>query len=247
MIQRKKNFDAIRDARMAQAAYDANGTQSVLGYARVSQSALQLENPDIQLVNQKTGFKSALFTDGSKYFYAVAGTDMNESKEAKLDWLGANIPQAFGSIPAQYVQAKENAESLNDMYGENLSFTGHSLGGSLASLQSLVTGRPATTFNAAPLHQNTLDRFNVRNPSENQIAGFYVQGEILDDATRFGQKLGMPLYSFNNSPLRVSSLDSWQNIAGALGTASWLGKAGVGYVKTMKHDLSAVIGALYNK
>ena len=40
--------------------------------------------------------------------------------------------------------------------GNDLSFTGHSLGGGMASAASATTGRKATTFNAAGLHANTV-------------------------------------------------------------------------------------------
>ncbi|MCX7554687.1 hypothetical protein OS175_12425 [Marinicella sp. S1101] len=68
--------------------------------------------------------------------------------------------------------------------GVNLSFTGHSLGGGLASFASLLTGREATTFNAAGLgfyYQIQTGLTNLEN-SYNQdelINALFVQGEVL--------------------------------------------------------------------
>ena len=41
--------------------------------------------------------------------------------------------------------------------GYTLTFTGHSLGGSLANANALATGLPATIYNPAGLHDNTVN------------------------------------------------------------------------------------------
>lgn len=58
----------------------------------------------------------------------------------------------------------------------NVSFTGHSLGGGMASAASVVTGKPATTFNAAGLSSQTVDGY-----PQNQapVDAYYTQGEPL--------------------------------------------------------------------
>ena len=73
-----------------------------------------------------------------------------------------DITQFFG-MNEQYKQALINAQRLSD-YLQNdprykdipLTFVGHSLGGGMAALASIVTGRTAITYNPAGLSSSTL-------------------------------------------------------------------------------------------
>ncbi len=64
-------------------------------------------------------------------------------------WFYGMDPQYFQAM----VTAKKLTSELKKKYGENvkITFVGHSLGGGLASLASIVTGYPALTYNAAAL------------------------------------------------------------------------------------------------
>lgn len=52
-------------------------------------------------------------------------------------------------IALQYKESVENAIALKKLFGDSLSFTGHSLGGGFAEANARATGESATTFNAA--------------------------------------------------------------------------------------------------
>lgn len=110
----------------------------------------------VQYVDAKIGFKSGLYERlGSKeYVYATAGTDFKEWK----DWEN-NISQTVG-ISAQYDLSVSNAIKLkNSKVGNNLSFTGHSLGGGMAEANAIATGLKAITFNAAALSGATKSKY----------------------------------------------------------------------------------------
>ncbi len=68
-----------------------------------------------------------------------------------------DLYQWFYGMDPQYFKAMKTATELTaklkEKYGENvkITFVGHSLGGGLASLASIVTGYPALTYNAAAL------------------------------------------------------------------------------------------------
>lgn len=68
-----------------------------------------------------------------------------------------DLYQWFYGMEPQYFQAMATAKKLTrelkKKYGDNvkITFVGHSLGGGLASLASIVTGYPALTYNAAAL------------------------------------------------------------------------------------------------
>ncbi|WP_161599639.1 DUF6443 domain-containing protein [Hymenobacter nivis] len=126
--------------------------------------------------NTKTGFKSNLYerTKGGKteFTYATAGTD--DRNDAKTDAL-----QPFKKGDPQYKQSTDNARALRDKLGESeLTFTGHSLGGALASANALATGSDAITFNAAALSSGTKAELGLNRDAK--IDAYIVQGEIVD-------------------------------------------------------------------
>lgn len=82
--------------------------------------------------------------------------------------------------------ATKLAQKADEAFGDQLAITGHSLGGGLAAASSLATGAPAVTFNAAGLHDNTIERLGldpdaVRSELErgDQIRRYAVDHEIL--------------------------------------------------------------------
>ena len=98
--------------------------------------------------DDETGYRGALyqgtFNGKTEYIYATQGTNPTSIK----DWVN-NAQQVFGESP-QYKQSVGYAEKYakNEAYS-GVSFTGHSLGGGLASANALATGGKAVTFNAA--------------------------------------------------------------------------------------------------
>jgi len=74
------------------------------------------------------------------------------------DWLHGNMPLALGMLPDQlrqaadyYLQIKASAPA-----GASIRFTGHSLGGGLASLMAVMFGESAFTFDQAPFRSAAL-------------------------------------------------------------------------------------------
>lgn len=127
-----------------------------------------------------SGFKAAVFTDGEKAVLAFAG-----SERETRDWL-TNFAQGLGMDTAQYRQATAFAQECKVQYGEQLTLTGHSLGGGLAVVAAAATNTPCVTFNPAGVHRKTLERAGVdpdafREAAEAGLVRKYVvKGEILD-------------------------------------------------------------------
>ena len=109
----------------------------------------------------------------------------NRGTESPQDVV-TDLIQSAGFLDNQYQTAYENAGILAGHVkseGVGLAFTGHSLGGGLAATQALATGFRATTFNAAGVHSDTLQRLqvptvNVERASD-LVRANYVDGEIL--------------------------------------------------------------------
>ena len=135
--------------------------------------------------NDKNGFKGALYrgtTDSGyegEHIYATAGTEMTDLG----DWSN-NIDQGTGFFAPQYSESVGHANDLvlNEKY-EGVSFTGHSLGGGLASANALSTGGKAVTFNAAGLSRQNKERLGVSGLTAN-ITAYIVAGEALNGLQR---------------------------------------------------------------
>jgi hypothetical protein len=102
---------------------------------------------------------------------------------AASDWK-ANFQQGVGLPSDHYAKALKIGQVLARNEGANVTITGHSLGGGLASAAAIASGRDAATFNAAGLSDRTIqdaqaihDRAGVSRTAG--VAAFYVKGEIL--------------------------------------------------------------------
>lgn len=137
------------------------------------------------IAEKSSGFGSAVFytkyKDGQ---YVIAYVTEGSNMEAN-DWIN-NAQQGAGFISEQYELSKKNAifimRAFEDIFGKNsvhkLYFFGHSLGGGLANLNSLVTGYPSITFNAASLNSDYKVQYK-KNYKKRLMVGEYVEGEIL--------------------------------------------------------------------
>lgn len=108
------------------------------------------------------------------------------------DWK-ANAQQAVGLPSDQYARALMVARAIGRHPEADVTITGHSLGGGLASAAALASGRDATTFNAAGLSGATIDRAEaIRGATDApapEIAAFYVRGEILSAVQDGGDRV----------------------------------------------------------
>ncbi|MEO6420632.1 MAG: Mbeg1-like protein [Polyangiaceae bacterium] len=149
------------------------------GFTRVSDSQLAAAGISSASLNDtSSGFTAAVYTDGQgNYVVAFAGTD--DGHDVVTD-----VKQALGFNTAQYNEAAALAKKAKLAYGDNLVFTGHSLGGSLAATAALASNGPAVTFNAVGVSDNTirglgLDPAAARAQAANgQIRSYHVDGEI---------------------------------------------------------------------
>nr|MCU0803239.1 hypothetical protein [Paracoccaceae bacterium] len=124
-----------------------------------------------------SNFRSEVFvqtnpdTGEQSYVIGFKGTSMTSAE----DWT-TNARLGLGMQTAYYDQATEIARQSSQAAPERVSFTGHSLGGGLASAASTVSGAPGRTFNATVLHPNTVDSYDTANVP---VQAYYVEGDIL--------------------------------------------------------------------
>src|SRR5574343_569146 len=98
-----------------------------------------------------SGFEAATYKNGTDFVISFAGTtDLS-------DWVHGNT-LALGMLPDQLRQAADYYLQIKSSAPANatISFTGHSLGGGLASLMAVMFGQSAFTFDQAPFRSAAL-------------------------------------------------------------------------------------------
>lgn len=179
--QKKAKLDKLSDAHdkalLALHTYD-NGTPLPPGCrqidpntdeGRAELATLGITKDDLSPPG--SSMHAELFVKDGQYVLAFRGTRPSEVGDLEND-----AEQGAGFDAEAYDKAIDLAKNLNRTTDGDLSFTGHSLGGGLASAAAVVTGLPATTFNAAGL-----DTASIKDQSSTppQVDACYVRGEPL--------------------------------------------------------------------
>ncbi|NJM50045.1 MAG: DUF2974 domain-containing protein [Sphingomonadales bacterium] len=163
--------DVYRDSPNPPSGYRA-ATPGDLG-------ALGLNPQDLS--STQSAFKARVYVTGTgadtHYVVSFRGS------QSASDWR-SNFQQSVGLSPDNYRKALEIGQKIA-LYGNgNVTFTGHSLGGGLASAAAISGGIPATTFNASGLSANTVKtaeslRMAAGVDRAGAVDAYFVRGEIL--------------------------------------------------------------------
>ena len=140
------------DASMAGIAEAVYLRQDAPGWQRMGDGELAAAGIDPGL-QYRNGMEAGIYTDGhGHYVVAYAGNNTGGVED-----VGTVIAQAAGFQPHQYDNAVALAHQAENAFGgANVVYTGHSLGGGLASLAAAATGSSAVTFNGQGVHDNVL-------------------------------------------------------------------------------------------
>ena len=138
----------LRRAELAACIY--SGGRCPADWQRVTPASLNIDDKYFQ----SRYFQTGLFyhPGDNRYVLAFRGTDEG------FDWFDNGF-NAMGIPANQYARASRLADRVAEALqvqkpGATLEYTGHSLGGGLATVAALTTGRHATVFNPASLHAN---------------------------------------------------------------------------------------------
>lgn len=126
-----------------------------------------------------SSFRARVYAAGegeaTQYVVAFRGSQEGE------DWKN-NAQQVLGLNSESYAKALEIGRHIARS-DEAVTFTGHSLGGGLASAAAIASGREADTFNAAGLSDRTIETARgIANANGRGIApvqAYHVPGEVL--------------------------------------------------------------------
>ena len=182
--------------------YDADDSPPVpTGFTRLSNGQLQKMGLNPALFD-RDGYQAALYRNDATGGFALA----NRGTAGRTD-VGADAAQVFGRVPQQHSHALNLGRLVYQKTRGNVVFTGHSLGGGLAAVQSMATGGNAVTFNAAGVNyrirneanpgrsllgRDELAKFDQR--SEQRITNIRVLGEgvTAGQESFLGNLLGIP-------------------------------------------------------
>jgi hypothetical protein len=143
------------------------------------------------LSSPQSSFRARVYSretdSGTQYVVSFRGTT------DASDWK-ANAQQGLGLPSDQYAHALLIAKAVARNPDADVTITGHSLGGGLASAAGLASGREATTFNASGLSAATIGqadgiRSNAGAGPAPRIAAFYVRGEVLSAVQDGGDRV----------------------------------------------------------
>lgn len=214
--QEKK--EALISKALSQAVYDDKEPPSSLPEGVTKLTPEELETLNIReelLVDDRSGYKAAIYKKENTYFVAYRGT------EIKLNDIKADMDLGVGEVNQQFKLASKLATTLQKNLPPNAKMvvTGHSLGGALASIAAAATGAKTYTFNSAGMHPAIFKELGLDTKNTNNITAFYAQNDPLS-WVQDNRKLVAALLTPITPLFEVASWGLFGNsaIAGALGT-----------------------------
>ena len=151
------------------------------GFHVASQAELTDLNLTAEMLERPgaSSFRARVYVTGSgeavRYVIAFRGSQTGE------DWRN-NLEQGVGLDAPSYAKALRIGREIARS-GADVTFTGHSLGGGLASAASIASGREADTFNAAGLSSHTIAEARAVASANSRgaaaVQAYHVPGEIL--------------------------------------------------------------------
>ncbi|GIU68139.1 lipase family protein [Candidatus Phycosocius spiralis] len=213
----KQMYNDFKAGLAAMDTYGAVANEAILGK---NLHRVEGNSPYLKGVNltDKYGYKAHLYYDNENgnYIFANAGTD----GPGNLD--DVNTDKALlGNKPVKQLNtARDNAFSLFENGTPNLIFTGHSLGGALATVQALSVKLPGVTFDSAPFTKTMAKLYDVNLADGNGLMrNYYTKND--------------PLTWANKNPLKVAGLATAMNVASP-GTAAPMMMMGVSPLNLMR-------------
>jgi hypothetical protein len=152
--------------------------QFALGvYAASNENRLDYQYRTDWVPDLTSGFSAGCYVVGDEMIISFTGTNDNADRANWAIGTGAAMPQVFDAIDYYFKCRAEHPEITN------ISFTGHSLGGGLASLMAVYFDKKAVVFDEAPFQIAAID------PLFTSEVGLYMKTKGYSDIQRLAQRL----------------------------------------------------------
>ena len=169
-------------------------SEKLEGYEKLNAEEMGKMNiKDSDLKDPSTGFKADIYKDkNGDYVLVYRGTysdpDHPENDlvhDWSKEWTDDNMRQGLGMGSEQYKKSIKLAEKVNrnKPKGKQLTITGHSLGGGLATAAGAATGSKTYAFCPAGVHPNTYKMYGVQNPNTSKVHTYYSNQDFLNMAS----------------------------------------------------------------
>ena len=148
-------------------------------YATLSDLGFSIEANSIR--HSSSGFEARVFSNGSETVIAYAGTDL-------VSWdMLANVELAAGAYSEQFERAAMVYAAVKQSTDQQISFTGHSLGGGLAALMGVYFDKAAVTFDQAPFFLAAVRDHHASLQAALSRCGFATDADLAGYAVNFTQ------------------------------------------------------------
>ena len=169
-------------------------SEKLEGYEKLNKEEMdKLGIKDSDLKDPSTGFKADIYKDkNGDYVLVYRGTysdpDHPENDlvhDWSKEWTDDNMRQGLGMGSEQYNKSIKLAKKVNrnKPKGKQLTITGHSLGGGLATAAGAATGSKTYAFCPAGVHPNTYKMYGVKNPDTSKVHTYYSNQDFLNMAS----------------------------------------------------------------
>ena len=169
-------------------------SEKLEGYEKLNAEEMKrLGINSTDLNDTKTGFKADIYKDkNGDYVLVYRGTysdpDHPENDlihDWSKEWTDDNMKQGLGMGSEQYNKSIDIAKKVNrnKPKGKQLTITGHSLGGGLATAAGAATGSKTYAFCPAGVHPNTYKMYGVKNPDTSKVHTYYSNQDFLNMAS----------------------------------------------------------------
>ncbi len=219
--------------------YEDQSISSLLprGFTALSDAGAERKFPGFTARDDRAGFYSRVYHDSESDTYIVVnrGTDDGWAPWGIVRGSpdgSTNGALMFGHKTRQADLALVNADAVSEATGGKVAFSGHSLGGALASLQGAQLGKPATVFNPLGLHEGLFDRYAIsREGLDAHVRSYVVDGDPVAGSNRFFGLERAPTTELPSRELSWSANDGLRSSANS----------------SDEHGLISVIGGLLHQ
>lgn len=161
------------------------------GFTALSDAQAQRQFPGFVARDDASGFYSRVYRDANTGGFVVVTRGTSDGW-APLGIIrgtpdgGTNWDLMNGNRTRQADLALANAATVNRVARGDVRFSGHSLGGALASLQGAQTGKPTTVFNPLGLNNRIFDRYGIdRGSFDRNVTAYVVNGDPVAGSNHF--------------------------------------------------------------